>query len=90
MFIMQLGIVWLLALPLSAQDEYPPGTLPPEVDLELQEVQLQVPGKYRDDVPAGLTLNLPPGFSASVFAAGAPLRSPRLMAFNPEGILHVA
>ena len=32
MFIMQLGIVWLLALPLSAQDEYPPGTLPPEVD----------------------------------------------------------
>ncbi|NKB72333.1 MAG: T9SS type A sorting domain-containing protein [Candidatus Latescibacteria bacterium] len=79
-----------LALPLAAQDEYPPGTLAPEVDLELQEVQVRIPEKYRGEVPEGLTLNLPPGFSANVFAAGAPLRKPRLMVFSPDGVLHVA
>ena len=83
--------IWtLLTFPLIAQDEYPPGTLAPEIDLKLQKVQVQVPQKYRDAVPEGLTLNLPPGFSAKVFAAGTPLRNPRLMAFSPAGILHVA
>ena len=79
-----------LTISLGAQEEYPPDTLTPEIDLELQEVPVQVPEKYRDDVPEGLTLNLPPGFSAKVFAAGAPLRKPRFMAFSPEGVLHVA
>jgi glucose/arabinose dehydrogenase len=71
-----------------AQNEgYPEGTLTPTIDLDLQAVALDVPGKYRDLVPENLTVDLPPGFSASVFAAG--LNKPRLMAVSPEGVLHV-
>lgn len=78
----------LLVLAAGAQDEgYPEGTLTPTIDLGLQAVALDVPGKYRDVVPENLTVNLPPGFSASVFAAG--LSKPRLMAVSPEGVLHV-
>lgn len=78
-----------VALPTQAQDDlYPPNTLGPLVDLGLQPVALEVPGKYRDQVPENLMMNLPPGFSVKVFAAG--LRGPRLMAFNPRGVLHVA
>ena len=78
-----------LALGVSsrAQDEgYPPGTLVPMVDLELQTMDVNVPAKFKDQVPEGLTLNLPPGFSVGVFAVGN-LRTPRLMAFDDNGIL---
>jgi glucose/arabinose dehydrogenase len=73
-----------------AQDDedYAPGTLTPNIDLDLQAVPLEVPAKYQDMVPAGLTLNLPAGFKASIFAAG--LGSPRHIEFSPEGVLHVA
>ena len=71
------------------QDEgYPPGTLVPTIDLALQPTQVQVPEPFRDQVPTDLTLNLPPGFSASVFAVG--LRWPRVMAFDDQGVLHLA
>ena len=72
-----------------AEDGYPPGTLAPEVDLELQPVQLIVPDAFRGKVRDDLTLNLPPGFSASVFAHER-LRKPRFMAFDDNGVLHVA
>lgn len=68
-------------------DGYPPGTLVPDLDLGLQPVALEVPGKYRDQVPQNISLNLPPGFAVKVFAAG--LGGPRLMAVSPEGVLHV-
>ena len=78
----------LSLLPASAQDDgYPEGTLTPNVDLGLQPVELEVAGKYRAQVPKNLVLNLPTGFSVKVFAAG--LRGPRLMAIDPEGVLHV-
>ncbi|MBN2549244.1 MAG: sorbosone dehydrogenase family protein [Anaerolineales bacterium] len=43
--------------------------------------------------PAGLTappgqISLPPGFAVAVFASG--LKNPRMMAFGPDGYLHVA
>jgi glucose/arabinose dehydrogenase len=71
--------------------ESPPGTfsLTPQVDLDLQPVPLVVPEKFRGLVPDGLTMNLPPGFSAKVFAATG-LEGPRLMDFSPAGVLHVA
>ena len=72
-----------------AQDGYPPGTLAPEVDLELHPVQLIVPDAFRGKVRDDLTLNLPPGFSASVFAHER-LRKPRFMAIDDNGVLHVA
>lgn len=75
-----------------AQDDlYPPGTIQmtPKVDLELQSVTLEVPQKFRDLVRDDLTLDLPAGFTVKVFAAEG-LRGPRMMAFNEDGVLHVA
>jgi glucose/arabinose dehydrogenase len=71
----------------GAQDDYPPGTLTPALDLNLQTVEVKVPEQFRDSVPEGLTLNVPQGFSVSVFMAG--LRNPRLMVFDDNGVLHV-
>ena len=74
----------------DAQDEpYPPGTLVPMIDLELRQVPLEVPASLRSEVPEGLTLNLPQGFSVSVFAAGK-LSYPRFMAFDAADVLHLA
>ena len=91
---MPIGIPFALALSFAAaalaQDEgYPPGTLVPEVDLGLQPTPLIVPQPFRGAVPQDLVLNLPPGFSARVFAHEG-LRKPRFMAFDPNGVLHVA
>lgn len=86
-------IIFLLALPpgLYAQEDYPPGTfqMTPRLDLGLEPVPVEVPEKFRELVPEGLEVNLPPGFSVKVFAATG-LRGPRLMAWSPSGVLHVA
>ena len=73
----------------GAPTSYPEGVLTPTVDLGLQTVEVEVPARFRDDVPEGLTVNLPPGFSVKVFAAGRLFRKPRLMAFDDDGVLHV-
>ena len=73
----------------EAQDGgYPPGTLVPSLDLDLQRVDVQVPPQLAGSVPEGLALNVPPGFAVSVFAAG--FDYPRFMAFDANGVLHVA
>jgi len=86
-----LALVASACTALHGQDEYPPGTfqLTPKLDLYLESVPLQVPEEFRSEVPEGLTLELPSGFTASVFALTG-LWRPRLMAFSPEGVLHVA
>ena len=75
----------------QGEDPYPPGTIQmtPKVDLNLESVPLIVPEKFQAMVPEGLTLNLPQGFTVKVFAVTG-LRGPRMMAFNKDGILHVA
>ena len=84
----------LLGLPapegLRGEEDYPPGTfqLTPTVDLGLQPVPVHVPDRF-SGIPRDLVLNLPPGFSASVFAAYG-FTQPRFMAVSPEGVLHVA
>ena len=73
-----------------AASAYPLGTIQmtPREHLGLEQVEVIVPPKYRDQVPADLTLNIPPGLGARIFAAG--LEGPRFMAFSPDGVLHVA
>ncbi len=73
-----------------AAPAYPRGTIQmtPREHLGLEQVAVIVPPKYRDQVPADLTLNVPPGMGARIFAAG--LEGPRFMAFSPDGVLHVA
>ena len=86
-----LSVVLVCCLPgmeNKAQD-YPPGTLVAEIDLGLQPVAVKVPEPFRGAVPDDLMLNLPPGFSPSVFAVEH-LHKPRFMAFDDNGVLHVA
>ncbi len=84
-------IALFLSADLSAQSDYPPGTfrLTPRVDLGLQPVRVHVPPQF-DHLPRDLTLNLPPGFRASVFASFENFNRPRFMAFDDNGVLHVA
>ncbi len=84
-------IIFPVFLYAQNEDPYPPGTIQmtPKVDLNLQPTSLIVPEKYKNMVPKNLTLNLPPGFTVKVFAV-AGLRGPRMMAFNKDGVLHVA
>ena len=79
----------LAAGAVSAQDydaDYPPGTLTPDIDLGLQRVEIQVPARYRDRVPEGLSVNLPPGFRAQLFAVVQ--GGPRDLQVSPDGVLH--
>ncbi|MBT4978259.1 MAG: T9SS type A sorting domain-containing protein [Gemmatimonadetes bacterium] len=64
--------------------------LTPRIDLDLGPVPLVVPERYATANLAERELMLPPGFSVNVFAAGEPLEGPRFMAWDPEGVLHVA
>ena len=83
-------IIVILALnsAIPAQEGYPPGTLVPSVELDLQRVEVQVPAQLAGSVPEGLTLNVPPGFAVKVFAAG--FNRPRFMAVDANDVLHVA
>ena len=80
--------LFLLTSAIAQDDGYPPGTLAPSIDLQLKKVVVQVPPQFANQVPAGLSLNMPQGFSASLFATG--LDGPRFMAFDQNNILHVA
>ena len=62
--------VCMASVPVSAQLEYSPGTfkITPKREATLQPVSVQVPPEF-DHLPQDLTLNLPPGFSVSVFSA---------------------
>ena len=84
------GLAFFFAAALAAQ-EYPPGTfeLTPTRDLDLQASPLAVPGRFDGEIPGDITLNMPTGFSARVFAATG-LVGPRFMAWSPDGVLHVA
>ena len=84
-------LIVLAAALVYAQDDYPAGTfqLTPEADLGLEPVPLAVPAKYRGVVPDDIVLNLPPGFSAKVFAAPG-LQKPRFMALSPDDVLFVS
>ncbi len=83
-------LVLFFSAALAAQ-EYPPGTLEltPTWDLGLQPSPLVVPERFEVEIPGDITLNMPPGFSAQVFASTG-LVGPRFMAWSPDGVLHVA
>ncbi|MFT5375344.1 MAG: glucose/arabinose dehydrogenase/predicted TIM-barrel fold metal-dependent hydrolase [Candidatus Latescibacterota bacterium] len=88
----QWGTMILVPGPMPAEPEgYARGTiqLTPRLEQPLVTTSVQVPKKLRGTVDEGLTLNLPPGFKAQVFAAKG-LRGPRFMAWSPDGVLHVA
>ncbi len=88
--VLSFALALSFATAVRAQDEgYPTGTLVPAVDLGLQPTPLVVPEAFRGAVPPDLMLNLPPGFAAHVFAHEG-LHKPRFMAFDPNGVLHVA
>jgi len=88
----QWGTMIFVPGPMPASPEtYAQGTiqLAPRLEQSLVETSVQVPDGLRETVDEGLTLNLPPGFTAQVFASTG-LRGPRFMAWSPDGVLHVA
>ena len=91
LLIIKIALLILPILLFAQEDTYPPGTIQmtPKVDLNLEPVPLFVPEKFQGVVPEGLSLNLPPGFTVKVFAVSG-LRGTRMMAFNNDGVLHVA
>ena len=69
----QFGTMVMVPGPKPADDPaYPLGVIQmtPRDHLGLEKVNLVVPPKYAEQVPGGLTLNVPPGMGARVFAAG--------------------
>ena len=64
--------------------------LTPRIDLDLGPVPLIVPERYATANLAERELMLPPRFAVNVFAAGESLEGLRFMAWDPEGVLHVA
>ncbi len=75
--------------PAQGQD-YPPGTfeLTPKTHVELQSTIVEIDEQF-GFLPQDLTLNLPPGFTARIFAAfDMQAEGPRFMAFDSHGVLH--
>ncbi len=69
-------------------DDYAPGqwVLTPAIDLDLRPTKLSISkDQYHTEE---LTLQLPPGFTASLFAVG--FSNPRFMAVSPDGVLHLS
>ena len=69
-------------------DDYAPGqwVLTPAIDLQLRPTELTISkDQYHTEE---LTLQLPPGFTASLFAVG--FSNPRFMAVSPDGVLHLS
>ena len=81
----------LINTPAASQQATSPGTflLTPRVDIDLQRVAVTIPPQF-DHLPDTLSVNLPPGFRARVFAAFESVDRPRFMAFDGNGVLHVA
>jgi glucose/arabinose dehydrogenase len=86
------GVALLSASAAVGQPAYPAGTfqLTPAEEVELVPSLLQVPASLADRVPDDITLHMPPGFQANVFAAAPVLSGPRFMDFSADGVLHVA
>ena len=89
--VVALGAIACLAATAAAQPDYPPGTfrLTPRTHIDLQQTPVHIPPQF-DRLPSDLSVNLPPGFTASVFAAFNSVDRPRFMAFDSNGVLHVA
>ena len=64
------ALLALISAQVLAQSAAAPGTfkLTPRVGVDLQPVAVHIPAQF-DHLPDTLSVNLPPGFSASVFAA---------------------
>lgn len=84
-------LLTLLGVRDSVAQDYPRGTvrLTPRVSHDLVRVPVEIPEAF-DHLPDDLTVNLPPGFRARVYAAFPSVRRPRFMAFDGNGVLHVA
>ncbi len=71
-----------------------PGTIPwtPKVTSGLVPQSIAIPEKFRsiNIDPQRQRLNILPGWTANVFAAGSDLLKPRFMAWGPDSVLFVA
>lgn len=64
--------------------------LTPEISLNLEAVQIEVPLKYSTQFPSNRIIYLPKGFKARLFYTSNIFSKPRFMSFSPKGVLHIA
>jgi glucose/arabinose dehydrogenase len=64
--------------------------LTPEISLNLEAVQIEVPLKYSTQFPSNRIIYLPNGFKARLFYTSSIFSKPRFMSFSPKGVLHIA
>jgi glucose/arabinose dehydrogenase len=63
--------------------------LTPVMNIGMHTVAVTIPAKFGTVFPSGKTLNIPSGYTVSVYHAGG-INKPRFMAFSPGGVLHVS
>lgn len=88
----------LLSLSITASiavaQEAVPGTSPwtPVMQTSLKRSSIVVPAKYQsiDLNPTLHAVNIPEGWTASIFFAGTALGKPRFLAWGPDSVLYVA
>ncbi len=85
---MKIFFPMLLAL-LSTVGYSQSALLTPFVETGMHTVEVIVPAKFTGNFPINKTLQVPTGYTVSVFQAGG-LNKPRFMAFSPTGVLHVS
>jgi len=68
-----------------------PGTakLSPEKSIPLQKRKVEVPSKFKAQLPGDHYVNIPAGYTATLFYAGR-LSKPRFMAWGPDSVLYIA
>lgn len=66
------------------------GTLTPIRSLNLRTQPITVPQQFRTAFPDTRSLNIPQGYTAQIFYAGAMLNKARFMTWSPDSVLHVA
>ncbi len=82
-------LIVFLKVVLIAPAQRGTANLTPIVNSELKRVELHQPAKYKNKKLDGKTLEVPPGYEATIFYAGR-LSKPRFMAWSPDSVLHVA
>jgi|GEM_PF-330201 len=80
-------IVFLICASVSAQQT---SQMTPYTPVELIPITLDRMAKYGSVFPLNAQVNVPEGFTASIFYAGNPLQKPRFMTWGPNDVLHIA
>ncbi len=79
--------LFLICVSISAQQT---SQMTPYKPVELMPKTIDRMAKYGSVFPQNAQVNVPEGFTVSIFYAGNPLQKPRFMTWGPNDVLHIA